>query len=71
MTQTARILAGSLLLGAATVATLPAPAQVTGDGPAVLDEIIVTAQKRAQNLQEVPASIAVVPAACCSTAPCS
>lgn len=62
MTQTARILAGSLLLGAAAVTALPAIAQVAGDGPAVLDEIIVTAQKRSQNLQEVPASIAVVPA---------
>ena len=43
----------------AVVAGMPmAGAQV---GPGVLEEIVVTAQKREQSLQEVPISISVVP----------
>ncbi|WP_029013579.1 TonB-dependent receptor [Niveispirillum irakense] len=44
---------------AAAVLTLAAPALAE---PATLDEIIVTAQKRSQNLQEVPVSVAAISA---------
>ncbi len=57
-----RALVGSLLIGATALAPLPTLAQASGDGTLALEEIIVTAQKRTQNLQDVPASVAVVPA---------
>ncbi|MFV3129047.1 TonB-dependent receptor [Niveispirillum sp. KHB5.9] len=57
-----RPLIAGLLLGATALTSLPAFAQVANDGPIVLEEIIVTAQKRAQRLQDVPASVAVVAA---------
>ncbi len=43
----------------AAIFSVDAGAQEAADGSAVLDEIIVTAQKREQSLQEVPVSIAV------------
>jgi|GEM_PF-5541319 len=42
---------------------LPVQAQVAGDGPATsvgLGEIVVTAQKRAENMQTVPVSVTAV-----------
>ncbi|HET7707906.1 MAG TPA: TonB-dependent receptor [Sphingomicrobium sp.] len=57
-----------LALAAATLAILPAapaPAQATGDTdsaeqPAALEDIVVTAQRREENLQDIPVSVATV-----------
>ena len=52
------------LLGTATTALLagPALAQVGNDNSEITDEIIVTATKREQTLQEVPVAVTVTPA---------
>ena len=50
--------AGLLLAGAASLTAAGAYAQ-QGEG-AVLEEIVVTAQKRQESLQDVPVSVAVV-----------
>ncbi len=42
------------------LAALPAFAQVASDGSAALEEVVVTAQKRTQRLQDVPASISAL-----------
>jgi len=49
-----------ILAGSAVSAMTVAPAQAQDDSSAVLDEIIVTAQKREQNLQDVAVSIQVL-----------
>jgi iron complex outermembrane receptor protein len=60
---TAAFCAAALLGGAAraadTVAPQPAAASPTGQGP-VLEQIIVTAKKRSQNVQNVPQTVDVV-----------
>ncbi len=48
----------AVLITAAICVSLPGAAQA--QGTAVLDEIIVTAQKREQSLQDVPASVSVI-----------
>ncbi len=48
----------AVLITAAICVPLPGAAQA--QGTAVLDEIIVTAQKREQSLQDVPASVSVI-----------
>lgn len=60
---TARLLAGAAVLALAPALTSQAAAQTSDDGADVAadeGEIIVTAQKREQNLQDVPISMAVV-----------
>lgn len=55
------VLLGSSMLGIATVSSVQAQeAAAPSDSPAALDEIVVTAQKRAQSLQDVPVSVSVV-----------
>ena len=54
---TTRRLAGAVALASAV--TAPAYAQ----GPGVLEEVVVTAAKREQTLQEVPVAVSVVTAA--------
>jgi len=49
-----------ILAGSAVSAMIVAPAQAQEDSSAVLEEIIVTAQKREQNLQDVAVSIQVL-----------
>jgi len=51
------VLAGSAL---ATVIVVPAQAQQDGESVAPLEEIVVTAQKREQSLQDVPVSVQVL-----------
>ena len=51
------VLAGSAL---ATVVIVPAHAQQDGESVAPLEEIVVTAQKREQSLQDVPVSVQVL-----------
>ena len=53
MRNTAKILLQLSLLSAAVINTVP----VFAESGAVLEEIIVTAQRREQNLQEVPISV--------------
>ena len=53
MRYTARTLLQLSLLSAAVINTVP----VFAESGAVLEEIIVTAQRREQNLQEVPVSV--------------
>ncbi len=48
------------LLGSVVAATVVIPAQAQDDGAAALEEVIVTATKRAQNLQDVAVSIQVL-----------
>ena len=48
------------LAGTVVAATVVAPAQAQDDDSALLEEVIVTAQKRAQNLQDVAISIQVL-----------
>lgn len=56
-----RIRTAKLLSGAAAAAMLMAAPAFAAE-PATLDEVIVTAQKRSQNMQEVPVSVAAVTA---------
>jgi len=49
-----------ILAGSAIATTIVAPAQAQDDSSAILEEIIVTAQKREQNLQDVAVSIQVL-----------
>jgi iron complex outermembrane receptor protein len=55
----ARLLAGSVIIGLLAVGATPAlaAAAAAAAGPVALQEVVVTAQKRAQNLQEVPISV--------------
>ncbi len=58
-----RAIAPAALLIAASVraADVPESGQLTaGRGPAQLEEVVVTAQKRTENLQDVPAAISVL-----------
>ena len=48
------------LLGSVVAATIVVPAYAQDDDQAVLEEVIVTAQKREQNLQDVAVSIQVL-----------
>ena len=48
------------LLGSVVAATIVVPAYAHDDDNAVLEEVIVTAQKREQNLQDVAFSIQVL-----------
>jgi len=48
------------LLGSVVAATVVVPAQAQDDDTAILEEVIVTAQKREQNLQDVAVSIQVL-----------
>ena len=48
------------LTGSAVAAMIVAPAQAQEDSSALLEEIVVTAQKREQNLQDVAVSIQVM-----------
>ena len=48
------------LLGSVVAATVVMPAQAQDDSNAMLEEVIVTAQKREQNLQDVAVSIQVI-----------
>ncbi len=48
------------LTGSAVAAIIVVPAQAQDDSPALLEEIVVTAQKREQNLQDVAVSIQVL-----------
>jgi len=48
------------LAGTVVAATVVVPAQAQEDGAAMLEEIIVTAQKRTQNLQDVALSVQVL-----------
>ncbi|MCG2841133.1 TonB-dependent receptor [Sandaracinobacter sp. RS1-74] len=50
----------ALLLGVSAFAALPAFAQGSASSSEGLEDIVVTAQKRAQNLQDVPMSIVAV-----------
>jgi len=52
----ARLLAGSAVIGLITLGATPTLAAGAA-GPVALQEVVVTAQKRAQNLQEVPVSV--------------
>jgi iron complex outermembrane receptor protein len=47
----------NLLLAAAVAAALPAPAALAQQHSAALDEIVVTARKREESLQEVPVAV--------------
>lgn len=62
MTTTIRDKYLSVLIGSASVACVPGPAwaQVASDSMSVVAEVIVTARKREENLQEVPDSITAV-----------
>lgn len=53
-----------LLIGTSTfAAAMPAMAQDSSDGAAIkLDEIVVTAQKREQNLQDIPLAVSAISA---------
>ena len=51
-----RALTGAVALGLSGLLALPAHAQIEG----VLEEIIVTAQKREQSLEDVPASVSTI-----------
>jgi hypothetical protein len=55
--QHRRLMQASLLAASSTVAVAPAMAQEAGDESLVLEEVTVTASKRAQSLQDVPMSI--------------
>jgi outer membrane receptor protein involved in Fe transport len=48
------------LMGSVVAATIVVPAQAQQDETAILEEVIVTAQKREQNLQDVAVSIQVL-----------
>ena len=48
------------LLGSVVAATVVMPAQAQDDDSAILEEVIVTAQKREQNLQDVAVSVQVL-----------
>lgn len=54
-------LAASAGLGALAIGMAAAAQQAAQGGPTTLNEVVVTAQKRSQNLQDVPAGISVVP----------
>ncbi|MGB6229944.1 MAG: TonB-dependent receptor [Litorimonas sp.] len=56
MTRLQQLALGSALCALATP-LLPAKAQAQDSGPVVLDEVIVTAQRREENLQDVPVSV--------------
>ena len=59
MKHIARVLVPGFLMLAAT----PALAQQATDGPAALEEIVVTARRAEENLQKVPLSITALGAA--------
>ena len=46
-----------LLLAAAVTAALPVPAAMAQQGPAMIEEIVVTARKREESLQDVPIAV--------------
>jgi len=48
------------LAGTVVAATIVVPAQAQENGAAMLEEVIVTAQKRTQNLQDVAVSVQVL-----------
>ncbi|MBX3484326.1 TonB-dependent receptor [Phenylobacterium sp.] len=50
----------ALLLAAAGAALVATPAAAQADGDNVIAEVTITAQKRAENVQDVPLSVAVV-----------
>src|SRR5690349_11915008 len=60
MKTNTRFISGMFILCAAPVLLFAAEPESTGETKQVLEEIIVTAQKRQQNLQNVAASVAVV-----------
>ena len=64
MNATTRRLMGRLLCGAASLAGTAALAQTAGAPPAnALEEVVVTAQRRAEVLQDVPVSVSAFTAA--------
>jgi iron complex outermembrane receptor protein len=54
------LLSGVAAVGLLTLGSTPALAAAAAAGPVALQEVVVTAQKRAQNLQEVPISITAI-----------
>ena len=54
-----RLLSASMLSGIAALSAIPAHAQ---DGASPMEEIIVTASKRPQTLQEIPVAVSVITA---------
>jgi iron complex outermembrane recepter protein len=53
----------NLLLAAAIAAALPVPAALAQQGPTAIEEIVVTARKREEALQDVPVAITALSAA--------
>ena len=44
----------------ASLVAAPSLAQTVGDGPAVVDELVVTAQKRSENIQKIPVAVTAI-----------
>ena len=57
------LLTGAAMALVATLPAVPALAQDAGDGAEAAEEIIVTARRQNERLQEVPASVSVLTAA--------